>query len=70
MPNVITALKYYASSIPTIINHMDLMQIAQVPFQAQTKINVGNHAFFVRDLMDIWTIKEVIPDDCYKTVTI
>lgn len=66
MPNVFTATKYYLSSIPTLLTKTNFLAIPISILQTETLIRAGGLKLLVRDLMDIWTIKEVILDHQYE----
>jgi hypothetical protein len=62
-----STLKYYFKSIPTLIFDTNFWIIPIVltkkPILLKTSKNLN---FYVNNLMDIWTIKEVILDRCYE----
>lgn len=62
------AIKYYLSSIKSIVYGINNWYM--IPLLGLThplKFNVKNNgSFFADNFMDIWTLKEVLIDDCYK----
>ncbi len=60
-----SALLYYLTSFKNIFKNFNFWVIPLIFFKP-VKIKVKNHQFFVRNLMDIWTIKEVVFDNCYQ----
>ena len=62
-----SALKYYFSSIPTLINNSNFWSFPIIFFKKPILIKTSKKInLYVNNLMDIWTIKEVIMDECYE----
>lgn len=65
-----SAIKYYLSSIPTLLRKFNWWHFLFVPFEETTLIKIKNKErlkFYVSNLMDVWTLKEVIVDRQYET---
>ena len=61
------AIKYYFQSIPTLINNFNWWVFPLVFFTKPVFIKIKNNpSFYVSNLMDIWTLKEVIIDRQYE----
>lgn len=60
-----STLIYYLKSIKNLIAYSNFWIIPLVFFKPVI-FKTNNFSFFVRDLMDIWTIKEVIIENCYQ----
>lgn len=61
-----SAIKYYLSSVPTILSGMSFWKIPLIFFHKPVLVKIrGNFAFFIKNLMDAWTLKEVILDEQY-----
>lgn len=60
-----TALFYYLTSFKNIVKNVNFWVIPLIFFKP-IKIKNNGYQFFVRNLMDIWTIKEVVFDNCYQ----
>lgn len=62
-----SALKYYLSSIPSLINNFNFWSFAIIFFKKPILIKTSKKInLYVNNLMDIWTIKEVVVDQCYE----
>ena len=65
-----TAIPYYLSSIPTLLFRSNSVLTPLLIFKKPIQINLDNGMkFFVSNLMDIWTLKEVILDNQYERFT-
>src|SRR3972149_8406106 len=63
------AVNYYLSSIPTLFKGMDYFSIPTLLFKNPLLLNLrGGMRLYVENLMDIWTIKEVVLDRQYEQV--
>lgn len=61
----LSAFFYYSKSFITILYNFNFWVFPIVLFKPIV-IKTKNFSFFVRNLMDIWIIKEVIIDRCYE----
>jgi hypothetical protein len=62
-----SVLKYYFSSIPTLINNFNFWSFPIIFFKKPILIKTSKKInLYVNNLMDIWTVKEVIMDECYE----
>lgn len=65
----VSALKYYFSSIPTIVTGMNFLSIPLLLVKKPVLIHLRTRqSFYVSNLMDIWTLKEVVLDRQYEKV--
>lgn len=63
-----TAAKYYLSSILTIFTNFNWYSFPLLSIKKEIIIKIKNkYSFYVSNFMDIWTLKEVIVDDQYRT---
>ncbi len=63
-----TAAKYYLSSILTTLNNFNWYGFPLLFIKKEIVIKIKNKSsFYVSNFMDIWTLKEVIVDDQYRT---
>jgi len=63
----ISALSYYVSSTLTLINGLSFWKIPLLFFKKTVLFKLKNSLeFYVSDLMDVWTLKEIILDDQYQ----
>jgi hypothetical protein len=62
----LSALKYYISSLPTLVGGVDFYRIPLLFLKKPVLLNIaGGYKIYVRNLLDVWTLKEVILDDNY-----
>lgn len=62
-----TTFSYYSSSAITLLKNFNWWVIPLVMFKKPVLITIKNQpSFFVSNLMDIWTLKEVIVDQQYE----
>jgi hypothetical protein len=66
MIKIRTAVRYYFTSLLTVLKRFSLRDVLKTAFMKKTVIKHHDRSFCVGGLMDIWAIKEVISDDCYK----
>ena len=65
--SIISAVKYYLYSIPRLVTSFNFWVVIQLIYKSKVKITVKrNSSYYIRNLMDLWTLKEVIIDDVYK----
>lgn len=64
---VISAFKYYLKSISTLIFNTNFWVIPIVLIKKPVLLKTSKKLnFYVNNLLDIWTIKEVVLDHCYN----
>jgi len=62
-----SAIKYYLKSIPTLINNFNWWVFPLLIFKKPILVRIKNNPnFYVSNLMDIWTLKEVVVDKQYE----
>jgi len=62
-----SALKYYLSSIPSLINNLNFWSFPIIFLKKCVLIKTSKKInLYVTNLIDIWTIKEVVVDQCYE----
>jgi len=62
-----SVLKYYLTSIPTLINNFNFWSFPVIFFKKPILIKTSKKInLYVTNLMDIWIIKELIIDQCYN----
>jgi hypothetical protein len=62
----LSAFRYYISSIPTLVFGLSFYKIPFLLFKKIQLIRVGGYQLYVRNLLDVWTLKEVVLDDDYR----
>jgi len=62
----LSALKYYFRSLPTLVLKTNFWKIPLLLTKKPILFKIPNYKFYVNNLMDIWTIKEVILDHGYE----
>jgi precorrin-6B methylase 2 len=63
------AFKYYFSSFFTLINNFNFWVFPSLLFKKEVLIKIKNDkSYWVSNLMDIWTLKEVVVDKQYEVV--
>lgn len=65
-PNILTATHYYLTSIITLLKETNFWSIPIAIVKDKTLIKTKQNKFIVRDLMDIWTLKETTIDQQYE----
>ena len=64
---LISALKYYISSIPTLLGGVNFYAIPLLLIDNKMLLNTkAGISFYVKALIEIWTIKEVVLDRQYE----
>jgi hypothetical protein len=68
MMKLISALTYYATSLPTVLTQFPLSTLITLPVKRKPQlISLKNgKKFYLRNYMDVWTFKEVIFDNHYQ----
>ncbi len=61
-----TAFNYYLASLMTLIIEFNCFNLVSVFFNQSHPLKVAGFNFYIRDWMDIWTLKEVLIDDVYQ----
>ncbi|MGB9707687.1 MAG: FkbM family methyltransferase [Microgenomates group bacterium] len=61
-----TAIFYYLTSFKNIILNFNFGSIFFLLFNKKTIIKIKKFSFICRNLMDVWTVKEVVYDHCYE----
>lgn len=66
---VLSALGYYASSVPTLLTGLDFWRIPLLLFGKPVRISTRpGLRFYVASVMDVWLMKEVVLDRQYEMV--
>lgn len=64
--NIKSAFKYYLGSLPSLVIKTNFWRIPLLLIKKPILLETSGYKFYVNNLMDIWTIKEVILDHCYE----
>ncbi len=65
--NFVSAVKYYASSIPTLLSGLDFWRVPILLILRPIRlITNGGLRFYVGSIMDVWLLKEVLLDRQYE----
>lgn len=62
----LSSIRYYLSSILTILNNFNILKLFLLIVKKNVLITLRDgRRFYIRNLLDLWTLKEVLVDDIY-----
>lgn len=61
----LSAFGYYLNSFFALLKKTNFWQLPSLVFQKYVRLKIPGYKFYVKNLMDVWAIKEVILDGCY-----
>ncbi len=63
----LTAIKYYTNSLPVLLRETNYWTLPLIFIKKPQLLKLKNRfTFYINSLMDAWTVKEVVIDDCYE----
>src|SRR2546428_11244622 len=67
VPTFLSAMSYYASSIPTLLRGLDFWRVPLLFVRRPVRLTTHRGlSFFVSSILDVWLLKEVVLDRQYE----